>query len=1333
MNNNNNNNDPPPAEGGAAVHPVVIEAGVAGQIPIGGPPAIQQPPPPPLPQPRVSSHPLRRARQNNNNNDNNNNNNPENEYALAEAAVAAAAVAAAAAPRRPPTNRYRGNNAAEHDNNNNDNANNHNNNNNDEGDEEEDDIREDQHGDEAAAVERLVVRLAAGQQNQNDDSSNDNQNNNNHAEGGPVDRLAAAAAALRADPVQRQAVAEFANAVFNNLPQHAAVPNNNNNNNDDNNNNNQNHINIAAAAAAVNNNNPNNNLAPPLPNNETANSKKSTQCDYYFRLENLDPLTAEGCIGSAVGTRISIGLHDKSTILIHLFQRYLEFLNRSSSAVAATKFAAAAAAAANNGDAVMDPPPPPQMLTMDDVEFVHNDILDGNETAEGCALMKEDTIHVRIKRDAERAAVADKQRLQKMLDKDFVMSLREALLLDGSSTAVGAQQQIAASTTVPDKGTGRLANQGTIAGAVAATLDAVGLGGLAAKETSSSSFCSRRVSWKIAPPIPIWQGGPDVALDCRDYVHPDATACTSGFGDTKDGVVNGDDELFQSEEGVYFEENEIVTEYSTVVKLPEDGSGSSQNSSSSSHNSGSSKRDKAERRRHVPNKNKASSAAHVAALRGIPLEGNVASAESSSRRAVPCDDDDYGIAASTSTSTRAVRSRKSFENPAAAFGTGVNSSMSGGDDNNNYEQRRLSPNRKQLSSISGCSPREVTTTRDNHRYSSNINSISPNNNDASTDENNVLFGHYVIIAKRCQWLKKKIDAAREDNKRKEEVANTKKLEEQNEEEHHDKVEENSHNRVFRIPLHDHQNASVSCSPSVRQVTETGNLVALDPTNADSSGSNRSCLAKEDNDGQIVLVGSYTTAQQNLNHSVLSNDDESGAESGSSNHLLSPADDVGKDDDDIAAGGVAAEKHHIIEQQQEMDEGKESVAKPKKSTLPQALYVTLTDHPASAYRILLEYIYTNRVKSLGRDAFELSTKNSVSPPAYNGRWPQRGLPTIGMSTCLAGLRLAEDASLPRLSYMCEIAASRIVDRKTVLMALSECTHHSQRSGNSLDVLRNWSMRCVLNAPLLKELGGDPHFMKGLKSRGDMVVPALLQGTRDVCGMVVPNSNNSNNNNNPNGSAWMGGVPEFAALSANNHGSYNNHGGNNGGGRHYSRRKNSRNSSGNNQNSRDGGVLGNLGGGRQTLFDKTDRNDRKARERERQLRKQERIQRQFETQQEQQHQQTNPANNSNIDDCNNDVDIGGRTGIALDEFADVDENSNTTSGGVARGIRMVRRTKSRGRSATGQQKHASSSTSSRNVSDGGGGIGSETRNVESGRSRGRGGRDRSSGAWVLWRED
>ena len=182
------------------------------------------------------------------------------------------------------------------------------------------------------------------------------------------------------------------------------------------------------------------------------------------------------------------------------------------------------------------------------------------------------------------------------------------------------------------------------------------------------------------------------------------------------------------------------------------------------------------------------------------------------------------------------------------------------------------------------------------------------------------------------------------------------------------------------------------------------------------------------------------------------------------------------------------------------------------TAPNAVRVPL-DHSPQAVKLLLEYCYTNRVQSLGHEAFVKSSRflnsrdvgtaaakqSGPVSPFRKHEWPEGGHPTVSLHLALAGIALAEEAHLPRLSLMCEVAASQLVNVKSVVDVLTACSQQQTKTGNRLPMLRKAAMLdCVLGqGPAgVEACYANVHFKKGMEDRRDVVVPSLLEGSIEV---------------------------------------------------------------------------------------------------------------------------------------------------------------------------------------------------------------------------------------------
>ena len=240
--------------------------------------------------------------------------------------------------------------------------------------------------------------------------------------------------------------------------------------------------------------------------------------------------------------------------------------------------------------------------------------------------------------------------------------------------------------------------------------------------------------------------------------------------------------------------------------------------------------------------------------------------------------------------------------------------------------------------------------------------------------------------------------------------------------------------------------------------------------------------------------------------------------------------VGDDDDghnNIAAGGEGGSAAKVEDYDDDDDADVKSAAEgggagrkspPRKtdahhhpsssssssSSFPNSVWISL-EHPPQAVKLLLEYCYTNRVQSLGHEAFAKASAPvghadlGPVPPFRRHEWPDGGAPTVSLHLALAGIALAEEAHLPRLSLMCEVAASQLVDGNNVIDVLSACRVQQQRTGNRLLILRRAAMLdCIManGSGGIDLLYSNPTFKSSLNERRGLVVPSLLDGTVEV---------------------------------------------------------------------------------------------------------------------------------------------------------------------------------------------------------------------------------------------
>lgn len=177
---------------------------------------------------------------------------------------------------------------------------------------------------------------------------------------------------------------------------------------------------------------------------------------------------------------------------------------------------------------------------------------------------------------------------------------------------------------------------------------------------------------------------------------------------------------------------------------------------------------------------------------------------------------------------------------------------------------------------------------------------------------------------------------------------------------------------------------------------------------------------------------------------------------------------------------------------------------------QHLRITL-NHSPEAVKLLLEYCYTNRVGCLGQEAFMQACKTKPQkhagpiapyPISASGsrRWPKNGFPTVPFDVAIAGIVLAEEAGLPRLSIMCEVAASQLLTHANVFDALAQCAAQKSATGNDLPRLRKGAMSLIFRNGKrgVLDLERLQPFRRGYQARRAVVIPILMQGTLEAVG-------------------------------------------------------------------------------------------------------------------------------------------------------------------------------------------------------------------------------------------
>ena len=113
------------------------------------------------------------------------------------------------------------------------------------------------------------------------------------------------------------------------------------------------------------------------------------------------------------------------------------------------------------------------------------------------------------------------------------------------------------------------------------------------------------------------------------------------------------------------------------------------------------------------------------------------------------------------------------------------------------------------------------------------------------------------------------------------------------------------------------------------------------------------------------------------------------------------------------------------------------------------------------------------------------------------WPDNSLkkPTVSLPVALAGIQLAEEAKMLRLSLMCEIAASQLITDSTALEALVLCEQQFKLTGNRLPHLRKAVMlHHILGCGPkgVEKLANMASFNKTLRDKYEDAVPSLMMG-------------------------------------------------------------------------------------------------------------------------------------------------------------------------------------------------------------------------------------------------
>jgi hypothetical protein len=419
--------------------------------------------------------------------------------------------------------------------------------------------------------------------------------------------------------------------------------------------------------------------------------------------------------------------------------------------------------------------------------------------------------------------------------------------------------------------------------------------------------------------------------------------------------------------------------------------------------------------------------------------------------------------------------------------------------------------------------------------------------------------HSFIVTKRCSWLGDKIrDARKLHAKRVERIV----------EDERDKVQ--ARQSVVTIPeIQDTQESLGIESNGTRIVTFGNGPNPIDPEQRWMSHG-----STEFEDGIVELNNNRSGRDVRLNQDEEKLDKSAGMVRSTAAAQIDASDD---DDDDIDNFNVSNHLGPKCPSQTQSDSFKvwadgcddegtffaPSSRHPtndettlKASVLDASpVVVHIKDHPIEAVRLLLLYCYTNRVVSLGYEAFEqscrtkrtssLSRRNQghsggasassslpnwpVSPySSKSQRWPNHGEPIVPFDVAIAGMRLAEEAGLHRLTFMCEVAASQILygsmtqygsslatpsSLRNSIKALEFCEEFNELHRNPLSRLRLAATHTVIYC--LRKRSSNAMAVRNALSRdigGRRLVSPLLMGIMDAIEESSSSSGSSHHKSN-----------------------------------------------------------------------------------------------------------------------------------------------------------------------------------------------------------------------------
>lgn len=368
-------------------------------------------------------------------------------------------------------------------------------------------------------------------------------------------------------------------------------------------------------------------------------------------------------------------------------------------------------------------------------------------------------------------------------------------------------------------------------------------------------------------------------------------------------------------------------------------------------------------------------------------------------------------------------------------------------------------------------------------------------------------GHSVILGKRCQWLGSLIQTAREERVIKKRAMLQTTAADADEVLIHEGTDDEGNFVVMDNNNNDDDAIDDVHGGEVVDMPEGRNIVASMSSNL-----------REDDDDEDEEARPSVPRSMNLEEEE---DDDEDDDIGvlaypvRQNQQQRPGDvqrsgatEIENDDDNDEDGSdhdsIAAAKEPRKSRARAFDSTVKTLRLNAQQELSDYLWVTLPNHPPDAVKLLLEFCYTNRVISLGYEAFIQSCKTrplkpngAVAPYSSARRWPQSGAPQVSFSVALAGIALAEEAGLPRLSLMCEVAAAQLVSMNgsNITEALSACTQQTKLTGNPLTRLREVAIGVILRVGP-RGVYDTAAFRRALEERSTSIIPTLLSGTMEA---------------------------------------------------------------------------------------------------------------------------------------------------------------------------------------------------------------------------------------------